>query len=116
MEEELDVNNYLVQQNLFDLFKTQLKKDFSSCSLSVDFINDLNADLPHLKASIVKELQPLLNNNSQLSPLLYRIDISEMQIKNYSDRNKVLGFDEVLSELIIKRVLQKVILKKKFSQ
>lgn len=114
--EELDVNNYLVQQNLFDLFKTQLKKDFSSCSLSVDFINDLPADLPHLKATIINELAPLLKNNSQLSALLYRIDISETQIKNYSDKNKTLGFEEILSELIIKRILQKVILKKKFSQ
>lgn len=114
--EELDVNNYLVQQNLFDLFKTQLKKDFSSCSLSVDFINDLHADLPHLKAELIKELEPLLKNNSQLSALLYRIDISEAQIKSYTDKNKTMSFEEILSELIIKRILQKVILKKKFSQ
>ncbi len=114
--EELDVNNYLVQQNLFDLFKTQLKKDFSSCSLNVDFINELHADLPHLKASVIKELEPLLKNTNQLSALLYRIDISETQIKNYTDKNPAMGFEEVLSELIIKRILQKVILKKKFSQ
>ncbi|MBA3682837.1 MAG: hypothetical protein H0W73_16985 [Bacteroidetes bacterium] len=114
--EELDVNNYLVQQNLFDLFKTQLKKDFSSCSLSVDFINDLYADLPHLKTAIVKELQPLFKNNSQLQALLYRIDISEAQIKNYNLKNNTFSFEEILAELIIKRILQKVILKKKFSQ
>ncbi len=114
--EELDVNNYLVQQNLFDLFKTQLKKDFSSCSLNVDFINELHADLTHLKASVIKELAPLLKNNSQLTALLYRIDINETQIKNYTDKNPVMDFEEVLAELIIKRILQKVILKKKFSQ
>lgn len=114
--EELDVNNYLVQQNLFDLFKTQLKKDFSSCSLNVDFIEGLHADLPHLKVEIIKELEPLLKNSSQLSALLYRIDISEAQIKSYMDKNRSMGFEEILSELIIKRILQKVILKKKFSQ
>lgn len=113
--EELDVNNYLVQQNLFDLFKIQLRKDFSSCSLPVDFINDLHADLPHLKAAVIKELDCLLKNSTQLTNLLYRIDINETQIKNYTDKNKSMGFEEILSELIIKRILQKVILKKKFS-
>ncbi|MBA2611290.1 MAG: hypothetical protein H0U95_04910 [Bacteroidetes bacterium] len=114
--EELDVNNYLVQENLFDLFKRQLKKDFSSCSLDTEFTNELPIDMEPLKATIQGELQPLLKNGSQLSALLYRIDISEIEIKKYAAKNKDLSFEEVLSELIIKRILQKVILKKRFSQ
>ncbi|MDP1800603.1 MAG: hypothetical protein Q8L81_04580 [Bacteroidota bacterium] len=113
--EELEVNNFLVQQNLFDLFKRQLKKDFSSCSLDTEFVEELPIDMEPLKASIRLQLKPLLNN-SQLSALLYRIDISELQIKNYEAKNKNLSFEDILAELIIKRILQKVILKKKFSQ
>ena len=113
--EELEVNNYLVQENLFDLFKRQIKKDFASCSLDTEFTNELPIDMDPLKASIQKELKPLLNN-SQLSALLYRIDISEGEIKNYEAKHKDLSFEELLAELIIKRILQKVILKKRFSQ
>ncbi len=116
MMEELEVNNFLVQENLFDLFKRQLKKDFSSCSLDTDFVEELPIDLEPLKATIRLQLKPLLNNNSQLSALLYRIDISEIEIKNYEAKNKNLSFEEIIAELIIKRILQKVILKKKFSQ
>ena len=114
--EELEVNNYLVQENLFDLFKRQIKKDFGSCSLDTEFTNELPIDMDPLKASIQKELHSLLKNNLQLSALLYRIDISEAQIKNYEAKNKNLSFEEILAELIIKRILQKVILKKRFSQ
>ena len=113
--EELDVNNYVVEQHLFDLFKNQLKKDFSSCSLSIDFIDVLPVDLPLLKNALLNELQPLFKN-SQLPALLYRIDISEAQIKNYSLKNHSFSFEEIITELIIKRILQKVILKKRFSQ
>ncbi len=114
--DELDVNNYLVQENLFDLFKKQLKKDFDSCSVNSDFVDTLPIELPFLKAAILFELQPLLKNNTQLQALLYRIDISELQIRNYQLKNKTHNFDEVIAELIIKRILQKVILKKRFSQ
>ncbi|MBL7910979.1 MAG: hypothetical protein JNJ41_07990 [Bacteroidia bacterium] len=113
--QELEVNNLLIQENLFELFKRQLKKDFDSCSLDTEFTNDLPVDLEPLKIAIRSQLKPLLNN-SQLSALLYRIDISELQIKNYETKNKNLSFEEILAELIIKRILQKVILKKRFSQ
>ncbi len=113
--QELEVNNLLIQENLFELFKRQLKKDFDSCSLDTEFTNDLPVDLEPLKIAIRSQLKPLLNNG-QLSALLYRIDISELQIKNYETKNKNLSFEEILAELIIKRILQKVILKKRFSQ
>jgi hypothetical protein len=114
--EELDVNNYLIRENLFDLFKVQLKKDFDSCSLNTDFIDHLPSQFELLKDFLLIELEPLLKSNSLLSNLLYRIDINEIQIKNYQLKNSTINFEEVLAELIIKRILQKVILKKKFSQ
>lgn len=114
--EELDVNDHLIRENLFDLFKIQLKKDFDSCSLSTDFIDNLPSQFELLKNALLLELKPLLKTNSILSNLLYRIDISELQITNYQLKNSSINFEEVLAELIIKRILQKVILKKKFSQ
>jgi hypothetical protein len=43
--------------------------------------------------------------------LLYLIDISEAQLKKYLTENKKETHFNVIAELIIKRVLQKVVIK-----
>jgi hypothetical protein len=114
--EELTINNHLLQHDLFELFKTQVKKDFESSGLNGDFVDHLFSEFKELRMQIITELNPLINCGSPLlSSLLYRIDISESQLKNYQLTNNQLSFNEVLAELIIKRVLQKIILKKRFS-
>lgn len=115
--EEIELKHQLLQQDLFNLFKIQLKKDFETTGLDADFTDDLVPEFELLKSAIISQLKPILKNTySSLSNLLYRIDISEVQIKNYQETNGLLSFEEVLAELIIKRILQKVILKKRFSQ
>jgi hypothetical protein len=115
--EDLDVNNYLITQNLFDLFKAQLKKDFEGAGVNSDFTENLPQEFEALKASMVTQMNLILKSSSSLlSSLLYRIDISETQIHNYQIKNSTLSFEESLAELIIKRILQKVILKKTFSK
>jgi hypothetical protein len=114
--EELTINNHLLKHDLFELFKTQLKKDFESSGLGGDFVDHLSSEFRELVRQIVTELNPVINSGSSLlSSLLYRIDISELQLKKYQLNNNKLAFDEVLAELIIKRVLQKIILRIRFS-
>ncbi|MCC6370110.1 MAG: hypothetical protein IT236_03790 [Bacteroidia bacterium] len=113
--EELSVHSYLEKENLFNLFKAQLQKDFESSGIDTSF-ESLPSEFEELKSTIIKTLQPLLRSGSSLiNILLYRIDISELQQKNYQKQNQHLKYEEVLAELIIKRVLQKVILKNNFS-
>jgi hypothetical protein len=115
--EEPDVNNYLLKENLFDLFKAQLKKDFESSGINGDFTDGLSTDFQALKDAVITALWPLLRGSSSgLSALLYRIDINEHQLNNYQQEHSSMQFQEVLAELIIKRILQKVILKKTFSK
>lgn len=115
--EEIDVNNSLQQESLFAQFKSQLKKDFEGAGVAADFTDDLPSDLDLLKERIQQALQPLVRGNmSLLSSLFYRIDISEQQLRNYEQQHKQLSFEELAAELIIKRVLQKVILRKRFSE
>jgi hypothetical protein len=115
--EEIDLNTALARDDLFTLFKLQLKKDFESVGVNGTFIDDLPLQLEALKQCIVGALKPLQQSNANgLMSLLYRIDISETQLKNYHSSHPGLGLEELLAELIIKRVLQKVILKKKFSE
>ena len=114
--EELDVNNYLFKENLFDLFTAQLKKDFEGAGVNADFTESLPRAFETLTFVLVEELKKISNNSSTLiSSLLYRIDISEIQIRNYQLKNPKLDFEQTLAELIIKRILQKVILKRTYS-
>jgi len=113
--EEIDLYTQLIEIDLFNLFKIQIKKDFETCGLDVNFINDLPSDFFKLKAIFINQLQPLFINKKALSNLLNRIDISETQLNNYQAKKISFSFEEIIAELIIKRTLQKVILKKRFS-
>ena len=113
--EEIDLNTPLIEIDLFNLFKIQIKKDFETCGLDVNFINELPSDFFKLKAIFINQLQPLFINKMALSNLLNGIDISEAQLNNYQAKKILFSFEEIIAELIIKRTLQKVILKKRFS-
>lgn len=114
--EEIDINKQLLTEDLFELFRNQLKKDFEGSGLNGDFAATLPSDFNTLKEKIHSELVFLSQRNSSSLPgLLYRVDISDFQLRKYQQDNKTMDFEEALSELIIKRVLQKVILRKKFS-
>lgn len=115
--EEPDINTHFLKQNLFELFKEQLIKDFESSGISVDFAVNLPADFNALKSLITQQIQYLEQYQSNRIPiLLYRIDITEAQIKKYSHLQPELSYQALLSELIIKRILQKIILKKTYSK
>jgi len=97
---------------LYALFVQQLKKDFDNSNVNTDFIADLEPDYDLIFRIINSELQNLLNDSKfKLNQLLYRIDISEQQINKLSKVKPSSSFIEIISELIIKRVLQKVVIK-----
>ncbi len=114
--EDLELNQQLMKEDLFTLFKTQLQKDFEVSGIPTDFIKELPSNFGLLRTELIVQLKPVLKNTySSLSNLLYRVDISESQVKKYEQTNPELNFEEQIAELIIKRILQKVILKKRFS-
>ena len=113
--EEIDLRQYAFRENLFELFCQQLKKDFESCSLDAAFVGRLLPDFTVVKTLLGQELDLVMRRESSFKALLYRIDVSEAMIRTYRERHPTLNFEELITELIIKRTLQKVILKKRFS-
>jgi hypothetical protein len=114
--EELSVISELAKEDLFLLFAAQLKKDFENSGLDAAFVQGIPREFGALKDTIAAQVEVLLlGNSSYLKALLYRIDISEQQIKKYTSANPSSDLAAVVAELIIKRTLQKVILKKNFS-
>ena len=107
------IKNQLSSKELFDAFKMQLAKDFEQGNFPADFVETLEQDYSSIHEKITFEL---LRNEKKtdrnLMQLLYRIDISEAQLKKYLNEYKNDNYFNVIAELIIKRVLQKVVIKR----
>lgn len=110
-----DVLHSLERPELFEKFKAQLYKDFELAGLA-DYA-------PKLSSNILNDVyDEVLNSvllierkdSTSLMTLLYRIDISQQQLKTASQTSPN-NLKQVMAELIIKRILQKVILKEKYS-
>ncbi len=112
MQDLSSFENQLSRKNLFESFKTQLAKDFDESNFSYDFVGTLEPDYVKIHEKISFELYCNgKKSDSDLMRLLYRVDISEAQLHKYFKRDKTGNQLNVIAELIIKRVLQKVVLK-----
>lgn len=110
--QDLTIKNQLSSKDLFDAFKRQLAKDFQQSNFPADFVAELEPDYNRIHEKIARELQcNEKRTDFNLMHLLYRIDISEAQLKRYLSESKEESRFNVIAELIIKRVLQKVVVK-----
>jgi hypothetical protein len=111
---EIDLTS-LKKPSLFDKFKIQTQKDFEMSGvleyMPIITSNNLNKLKEGFYNSVLKlELSDALKN------LLYRIDITELQIKQACVKNPETPLQHILAELMIKRILQKVVLKELYSR
>jgi hypothetical protein len=112
MQELPDISNQLSSKTLFEDFKTQLIKDFEQSNFPAGFVEALEPDYQSILEKIAIELQRNERRTDfHLMNLLYRIDISEAQLKRYLSERQNESHFNVIAELIIKRVLQKVVIK-----
>ena len=115
-QEQLDVLQ-ISQQELIEKFNIQLVKDFEMSDV-LDYLEPITAfDYESIHQHITKALKKVDNKDfSKYQHLLYRIDISEktveLELKSKPDSERYA----ILADLIIKRILQKVILKIQFSK
>jgi hypothetical protein len=115
MENLQNINSQISTKDLFDAFKIQLAKDFEQSNFPADFVEALEPNYASIHEKIAFELQSNEKKTDlNLMQLLYRIDISEAQLKRYLSENKNENYFNILAELIIKRVLQKVVIKRMY--
>ena len=116
MDDALQIKDQLQTQDLFEAFKAQLKKDLEECACDGSFVEELKPSFDEIKQEIFKEIKRNeKRTNFNLQQLLYRVDINEKRLNAEIKANKSSDHIEIISELIIKRILQKVVLKKYFS-
>ena len=107
--------NKSIQNNLF-LQETaqQLEKDFLMIGINFD-IDTPVSDYKHLFSFTYHLVNALNEQNPQkVLNLLYRIDLAEKKVQEEMQKTQ-LSFTEMLSEMIVKREIYKVILRKKYS-
>ncbi len=116
MADDLAIINSLQSQELFSLFKQQLMKDFNECGCNSEFIENLPPDLSTIQQAIAEELKRNEKRSGfNLQHLLYRVDINESRLKKELKMKQDSDYHMVLGELIIKRSIQKIVIKKYYS-
>ena len=115
MQNLTNINKQLTDTLLFNAFINQLSKDFEQSNFPIDKLKILEPEYNKIHGTIVQ----LLPNNEfstqrNIMQLIYRIDISEEQLSTYLNERKNENYFDVIAELIIKRVLQKVVMKQHF--
>lgn len=116
MTDQLQIAQHLATRELFELFKQQLKKDFSECGCESNFVDTLPQDFNEIKRVLAFEIkQNEKRSTFNLQQLLYRIDINEKRLSKELKTQAKEDYLMVISELIIKRILQKIVIKKYYS-
>ena len=106
---------YISRKEFWLAISEQLSKDFNNTfSVKLDEETDLNGD--HIAEIFVKELEnELPSYTPRLSEILYRIDVPESQVNSLKDVPNDLYY-RCLAEMILKRSILKVVVRKMFSE
>jgi hypothetical protein len=80
--------------------------------LEIKFSGNAYNAYEELFEQIEPHINQLINSNQQkFMSILYRIDVSDEQIKKAVNENSSEAFSAIVSDLIIKRELQKVVIR-----
>ena len=116
----MDISNLSQYFNRLDLIKdtaNQIIKDFDMFGMEVKFSGNVYNAYEELFEQIEPHIHQLINSNQQkFMGILYRIDLSDEQIKKAVHENSSESFSSIVTDLIIKRELQKVVIRNHYKQ
>ena len=93
----------------------QISKDFELAGLPLTFSGEGSTAFNELLYALSPLLSELIEKNfSGLLNLLYRIDIHESKVALLSEHNDYGSLPEALADLIIRRELQKIVIRKHY--
>jgi hypothetical protein len=92
-------------------------KDFEMFGMEIQFSGNAYNAYEELFEQIEPHIHRLINaNRHKFMGILYRIDLSDEQIKKAVAENASEPFSAIVADLIIKRELQKVIIRNHYSK
>lgn len=112
-----DITPYLNRLDILNDTAKQIIKDFGMVGLEIKFSRNADTAYDELFSQILPLIEKMQTENFQnFYSLMYRIDISEGQIKKAVEESKDKSFSEVVTDLILKRELLKVVMRRSFSK
>ena len=107
---------YYKRTDLLEKVVKQIKKDFNWFSFEIAFKGGETSPYQELYEQILPLIDELLNDDyPKLMAMLYRIDLDEEFLNRKLKESEHADTDEVITDLIIKRELQKVIIRDMYS-
>ena len=111
-----ELTPYYSRQDLIEKVVTQIKKDFNWFSFEIVFTGKRETPYQELFVQVLPLIEELLNNDyAKLLALLYRIDIEEEMLNRTLKLHNHADTDEIITDLILKRELQKVLIREMYS-
>jgi len=114
--ESFEVSAYLDRIDLLNETVEQIKKDFGESGIIIHFSGNKQTAYQELTNQILPFIEQLLKSNySHLMQVLYKIDVPEILFKNSFDEDPA-DAPKKITELIVKRELQKVVIRNHFKK
>ena len=112
-----DITPYLNRLDILNDTAQQVIKDFGMTGMTIKFSGDPQNAYSELFSQILPLIEKLQKESFQnFYNLMYRIDVSEGQIKKAVAESKDRSFSEIVTELILQRELIKVVFRKQYSK
>ena len=112
-----DISQYFNRLDLVKATAAQIIKDFDMFGLEIKFSGNAYNAYEELFEQIEPHIKKLIDSNhSKFMGILYRIDVSDEQVKKAINDNSSEAFSEIVTDLIIKRELQKVVIRNHYSK
>lgn len=110
-----DISKYINRLDMIKDTACQIIKDFDMFGMEVTFSGNAYNAYEELFDQIEPHINELIvSNQTKFMGILYRIDVSDVQVKKAVEENGSETFSEIITDLIIKRELQKVVIRKHY--
>lgn len=110
-----ELSPYYNRTDLLEKVVEQIKKDFNWFNFKITFTGKAETPYVELYNQILPLIDELLNDDyPKLLAMLYRIDLDEDFLNRKLKENEQADTDEIITDLIIKRELQKVIIRETY--
>ena len=113
---ETNLQTYFNKAEIVRQTAEQIMKDFGVFGLQIDFSGDIENDYIELHTQLIAQIDELIKTSySKLISVLYRIDLSEEELRQGAKELPRYNQVEAIAHLIIVRELKKVLSRKFFS-
>ncbi|HRE73724.1 MAG TPA: hypothetical protein PK637_06485 [Flavobacteriales bacterium] len=110
-----DLQPHSMDQEIIAATAQQVIKDFGEFSFEIVFTGKGTSPYAELFEQVLPVVEHLLQTNTErFHALLYRIDVNESLIKRYSAETPGMRFPEMVTDLILRREMMKVLTRRYF--